>query len=399
MIIDKINKAKELYNQKLQNEALTLYEEIKLEDLESFNRYCKFYYMWCLYNQKINRDEAFEPPNIEDTRKHVTYITNNLRNKDLLFQITVLRVIKYLDSKPNFEAIKINQWLDKLNPQLLSTESTKYTPTKDKEIIYLSNQEKWFSLKSKACEKLEMYHECIIISEEALKTLKEFNYNNDIWFKYRIAKSKAMLGDFENSLEILRDITKVKKDWFIYMEIGSILVKKGNYEDALNSFITALQRPSSDDKKIKLYIRLAELFFHKGKTEDAQLLMDYTIGIKTINNWKLNETEKQYLQKHKKSIDTINTKLLKKEIVKLIARYKWKDQTIQTGVIQKILPNGKAGFITTDKESYYFRFNSITNNKGNVSEGYKVIFYLEKSYDKKKNQETMVAVNIVLRSS
>jgi hypothetical protein len=48
------------------------------------------------------------------------------------------------------------------------------------------------------------FEEAIKISEEALENLSEFNYDNDIWFKRRIAVSNDELGNSELAIELIK---------------------------------------------------------------------------------------------------------------------------------------------------------------------------------------------------
>jgi len=66
------------------------------------------------------------------------------------------------------------------------------------------------------------------------------------------------------------------------------------------------------------------------------------------------------------------------------------------GKIKKILPDGKAGFIETeDNKSYYFKTKDFVSKKDKLTIGQKVNFYLEDSFDVKKNQMTKCTVNII----
>ena len=74
---------------------------------------------------------------------------------------------------------------------------------------------------------------------------------------------------------------------------------------------------------------------------------------------------------------------------------KYKNQEVQYGIISKILPHGKAGFIQAeDGNSYYFRSFEFKGDKDELHEMTSVSFYLEEGFDKAKNEVKMNAVNI-----
>ena len=208
--------------------------------------------MWAIFKGKISNKDAFSKENIYKTREYVDYIVERLSSKDLLFRLTVLKVIKYLKSRINFDAEKINYWLDKLNPDFLS-EEVSYYEIEGKRIAYPSNKEDWYALKSKSGEKLEMYSECLRVSEEAISIFSNLNNGNDIWLKRRIAISKHNLGYSGEAINILNDLLKFKKDWFIYKDVSDIYFSLGNYENAIEYAIESVLKPGEDDKKINLF--------------------------------------------------------------------------------------------------------------------------------------------------
>lgn len=391
---EKVSKAKDLYGQKNYVEALKLFCEIKKEDQQLFESTCKFHYMWCIYRQHINKRDAFEPENIQRTREEVKYILSNQTKDDLIYIWTVMKVIDHMKRQQNFDAANINKWLDKISPDKLSDKTTTYEKENGDQIVYISQKEKWYALKSKACMKLELYDECVSVSEEALTELKEFNKNNDIWFKRRIALSKSKLGNYKEALDILGRVTARKKDWFIFSDIGDVYKAMGNEEKALEHYFKAFTKPGKDEFKVNLFSDMSDLLYGIGEKEDADLLNAYAVKLKISEEWKLKDFQKQYYDEHKEEIDDISLAKLKKEIKLLEEKYAWKGKEKFFGKITKILPNGKAGFINTEKDSYYFKRNSFVGNANKLKEGVKVSFYVEIGYDKKKEQESLVAVNI-----
>jgi hypothetical protein len=67
------------------------------------------------------------------------------------------------------------------------------------------------------------------------------------------------------------------------------------------------------------------------------------------------------------------------------------------GKIINILSNGKSGFIEAeDAQTYYFSFLNVQARKYEIQAGKSVSFNLETSYDKKKKESSVVAVNVRL---
>jgi hypothetical protein len=89
----------------------------------------------------------------------------------------------------------------------------------------------------------------------------------------------------------------------------------------------------------------------------------------------------------------MNMKEFERRISTVWNELKYGNKTRYSGRIKSLLPNGKAGFVETDKgKSYYFKINQF---KGKAQPGLRVVFYLEEGFDVKKNKKTMNAVNIV----
>lgn len=387
------NRAKNLYNEKHYSEALDIYEELKKNDFANFMKYCSFNYMWCLYKLKINSKEAFLPENKPETKKHIKFILEHCSNKDLLFQRTVFAVLRYLKGQANFPAETINIWLDKLDPQLLSDEEQ--TGTLDgKEIAYKSPKEEWYALKSKACEKLEMFSECQRISEEALSVLPKLHHDNHIWFKRRIAIAKHNLGMSGEALEMLLDLMKYKKDWFISSKIIDIYLDLDDYAKALYYSMDAILKPGDENMKVNLFWLAGTIFHRLDMEEEENIMKNFAVKLRLANGWKLSSAQREHYNTVKNQIESLQLGSLRKQVMEVAKEYKWKNKEKRYGTIAKILPNNKAGFIKTEKNSYYFKLNDIQGSKSLAVPGKKVQFYLESAFDHKKKVETENAVYI-----
>ena len=116
-------RANKLYDEKDYVEALKLYEIIKKSDEKYHEKFCLFHYMWCLYRVKINEQDAFCREKFPITKEYIKYILKHQTNKDIIYQMAVFKVIKYYKTKQNFDAVKINTWLDMLDPNVLPVDS------------------------------------------------------------------------------------------------------------------------------------------------------------------------------------------------------------------------------------------------------------------------------------
>ena len=99
-----------------------------------------------------------------------------------------------------------------------------------------------------------------------------------------------------------------------------------------------------------------------------------------------------------RSIDFDLEKIKKSKKVFKKLKNEWKkakyfDQDRKRGFVKVILPNNKAGFISSGTKDYFFKISSVGIGQ-KVLEGSSISFFLEEGFDKKKNKPTKVAVEI-----
>lgn len=393
MVSELMQEAKGLYASKNYSQALKVFENIQAIEAETFEKYCKFNYLWCIFHEKIWCDGAFEGSKEKETKKYIKYILDNQANKDPVYQFTVMRVLKNFKKKQNFEAAKINTWLDKLDPALLSDKSSS-AERNGKMESYPSNKEDWYAYKTKALEKMECYEECMRVSHEALSCLTEFHYGNEIWFKRRIAISKSKLGDLEGALEILKELLRVKQDWFIYQDISEIYREMGDLKAALSYSVDSMMKAGDDDKKVNVLWDMAGILEQMEQPNDSLAFKDYSVKLRIENGWKLSREIDTYYRTRQEHIDGTSLQAIRRSVISTCERYKWDEKPVELGVIHRILGNGKSGFIKSDSASYYFKFNEFKGRRSDIKEGLRVQFYAEKSFDVKKNCDSLCAMNI-----
>ncbi|MDR3223954.1 MAG: tetratricopeptide repeat protein [Methanobrevibacter sp.] len=393
----KLKNAKKEYKNKNYDKAIELYKPLHENHPENFNKWDSICYAWSLYYTHI------KDSNGENLNEIVELITILTKQKDLskkdepcVYTISLMKVIEFFSENKNFD--EVIYWTDKLDPNLLSDDSFTFTDNSGKERNLPSKKENWFVARSKAHFELEDFEDAIKISEKALENISKFRYDNDIWFKRRIALSNNRLGNHEIAVELLKEVLLVKKEWYIQKELADTYYNLNHIDESLKYAIDAALNFGEPDKKIKLYSLLESLLFEKGMESEAKLHAELVYQIRNKNQWHIDDKEIERLKK----LDINTEKNIRPESLENILRRFWEDlkyknQESYKGTIDKILPNRKAGFIKRNfsTDSYYFNFNSFKGNKKSIKEGLSVFFYLEESFDKKKNKKTFNAVNII----
>lgn len=314
------------------------------------------------------------------------------------FTIGVFKVLKHY-KKPNFNIHKIRYWIDKIAPDKLS-QKEQVIDLKGKETKLASDYENYYSLLITLLFNEAKYPECIATAEYALESISQLHYDNSIWFKRRIALCHVELGNPEKAEEILQSLVKGKGEkWFMEYELSKIYFEQENLEKSLDFAVKAAKNFGDDLMKINLYTHLARILYKQEKLEHSKSHAELVIAIKQANDSKL-DAEQQKLASFFKlnTEETIDLRNQKSSAEKIWNEITYGSQEKLKGIISKILPNGKSGFIKADnyKDSYFFRFNSVKGKKGFIQEGKKVNFILIESFDKKKNQKSFEAVEIFL---
>lgn len=352
-------------------------------------------YAWCVYYTEIAIDKIKNEEQFFKAGNAIIKLSNQ-EDKYSPYFITVFKILDYLDKKQVYQPDLILEWTDKLNPEVLDTSTFTFND-KDGKIRELpSKKEQYFMYRTKALLEKGLYKDCIASSENALNSINEFHYDNDIWFKGRITLSYKALKQYEKSSELLKSILNFKKEWFIQYEISQVYYEMDNLEEALKYSLDSTLNYGDIDKKTNVYKLLAEILNKNNKTKEAKKHIEFIYQIKKQKELKINQ-ELQALIKNF-NIDTnkkLNLKELEEELKLMWENLKYNNQEQLTGYINRILPNKKSGFIETEnKKQYYFETRNFKDKPELIKPGQKVKFFLEQGFDKKKNIKTENAVNI-----
>lgn len=358
-------------------------------------------YAWCVYDTEIKKDiEQIK----EDERIFIKAVESifKLVKQDQYSPYTkaVFKVVEYLIEKKNiFPAEDIIEWLNKLNTDELSIEPFSFNDESGKRRELQSDKEKFYALKTKALLKAEKYQDCISLCEKALSDISKFHFNNDIWLKRRIALSKGHLGEKEQAVNGLKVLLNLKNEWFIQYEIAQLCYDLEDFDAALNHAIDSALNFGKDEFKWELFQLMAKILIAKNDIEYAKKHLILAAKLRKEREWKITDQLTDMLTEMKINLaESVSAKEMFKELSGF-----WKDKKYSalpkcSGKVKTILKNGKAGFITANEgKDYYFKIKSFNNTKSLLKKGLEVTFYVEKSFDPKKNIMSDAAVNIRIK--
>lgn len=355
-------------------------------------------YAWCIYDTEIKKnDEQIEKDEKSFFKAANAILDLTVQDQYSPYVKAVFRVIDYITKKNiSYPANDILQWINKLDPTSLSRDPFSYQDKENKHREIPSDQEKWYAIKTKALYKDGDYEECIELCENAFNEITKFHYDNNIWFKRRIALSKSHLGDKKNAVIELESILQNRKEWFIQHELAQRYYELGDNQKALSNAIEAALNFGKDENKWELFVFMAQILRDQGKPGDARNHLAFALKIREEKGWKIPESLDKMLIEY--NIDP-NDRTSRRELFKKLRTFweteKYSSLPCMNGVVKKILANGNTGFITgNDKKDYYFQIREYKDNRRRLKEGLGVKFILEDGFDRKKNKKTKVATNI-----
>lgn len=359
-------------------------------------------YAWCIYDLYIKIEEEKIKNNEEAFFKAAnTIIKITKQGQYTPYVRTVFKVLDYLKVKAIYPSEKILEWTDKLDPSLLSTEAYKFENSESKQMENASDKERWFSYKTKAFEKLKNYKACIVLSEEALSVLKDFHYDNDLWFKMRIALCKWKLGEKDEShINEIKDILTRRKEWFLQFDLAEFFHEIGKDDEAMKYALDAALNFGDVDKKGKVFMLLAHLLKSKEKNElAAKHILLYYNFIKPGKRKNSEQTIALLNEFGVTASTNIDSKTLLNELKSEWNKLKAEFNEVHTGIINKFIikePDREFGFIKDDKtgNDFYFKGKAFRGNKSNLKQGLKVKYFVEESFDHIKNRKSEIAINV-----
>jgi len=354
-------------------------------------------YAWCVYDLEIAKSEEEIRENEEQFLKAAKAILRMVKQDELSpFTKTILAVVDYLEAKASYPAKEIIDWLDRLDFSMLSTKCLSFEDGEGKTRELPSDRERWYAARSRALLRLGRYDECLKVSLEALDALPKLHYDNDIWFRWRIAECKGHLGDVGSAILQISELLRKREEWFMHKRIAELYFKQGCLDEALKHGIEAAEGPGDPEKKWELYLILAEILKAQGQIEDARKHAMLAFKLRQEHEWRIPKELKEMIQDI--AIDTSScppAEAILEDLRPYWGKAKLASLPKLKGIVKKILPSGKAGFIKgEDGKDYYFKLKTFTGKREKLVPGLSVIFHIKDSFDRKKGVESKEAIDI-----
>jgi cold shock CspA family protein len=358
-------------------------------------------YAWCIYYTQLAGDQ--QPANYALYKKAVEAILqlSPPANPYSPAVRSVFKIIKYLGGQININWPEMERWLNLLDVGRLTQDTyTVDIPGKRKPVEMAGDMEEWYSWKSKCLIQQQKWEECIQLCDAAAGNISKWHYSNDIWFSRRKAACLAKLGHRAEAEIILRQLLQRRREWFMLADLGELCQSRA---EALQLYAEAALAYGEPEKKLRLYQLMAAEYLLQQNTGMAQKHLLLILALRRQNNWPIPVDIAGMLQQ----AGGVPEPLPGTQHLLSSLQNEWKAKTggdnkppakekRYTGVIEKLLPNGAAGFIKPDAggDSIYFLFKNYRGDTGLLKPGKKVSFETTESYDTRRQKASKAAVRI-----
>ncbi len=322
----------------------------------------------------------------------------SLKEDDAFPCPTTISILKLCDAHAEnlFNARRINELLSELDYSIMSDKSKTIETQERGEVELSSDLEKYFALKTKALLKLGEFESCKEYCKKGLEVIQKFHYNNDLWFKMRIALSEDKLGNHETSENIFQELltSKAGNDkWFLYRDIAEVYFEQKDFAKAWKYAVDAAFYGNEPHFLIGLYLLQARILFKLERPIEGKILSELIAAILKEQQWN-DKTEYSklftYYNIDRTTLPTVN------EIIKKARKF-WQNERYGSkpklkGTIISIHKNGKIGRIKDQngnlvgfhKKDLVKKMKSIENLTGATVE-----FFIMESYDRKNIAENI----------
>ncbi|MEJ5304212.1 MAG: hypothetical protein HPY80_09995 [Bacteroidales bacterium] len=327
---------------------------------------------WALYLYIHHLGEKADPKFIITWITRIKTIENDGIKKP--FGLAVIQSIPRLLKMESPPFLSMIQWLMQIDPEVLSDKPLVINPNGNNTLELASYREMLWAQRTQVLFEASRFEECIETCKQALEQPFQWHYRNDIWIYRRMALSHQALNNFNEALNIYRQVLISQPDWFIHYEYSKILYQSGESSLALHEAVKALLAEGAISSKIHLIHHTATILEAQNRKEEAREHKMLRNAIYREKGWRSCEHDEPGNIELTESSQTIYHRL-RKMWNKILLENSPKFE----GVIIKINEGGLSGFILTpDKKSYYFSKADWCSKSDVPAKGMKVFFRIAK---------------------
>ncbi|MBQ8072573.1 MAG: hypothetical protein IJ231_02295 [Clostridia bacterium] len=354
---------------------------------------------WSCYHARIKGFD-FKTGDAEKLRRQAEYIITHsgqsVYSPKWFMVKYMLEHMKSGDFGTNMDPNLALRYIEQVDPTSLSTKSEEYTAENGRRISLASDKENWYKEHTKVLLAVGQYEKCIASCDAALFNLHTFHSNNDSWFRFRKAKALYALGKTDESRKYIKEIqTRGLDHWCFYQLLYEMDKSENNIENAMIHACMCATADPSHEMRVKFYDDFSQFLEGNGYEREAMLHRQLVLLIRKENEWTLRENHLAW--KLPDEIAKMNKHAVLKELQEFWNKWKNRNKEYFTGVIKRLLSEGKSGFIeANDGNSYYFNARDFQKRGTVPQEGMKVRFALTDRLDKSKGVVKKNAIELTV---
>jgi cold shock CspA family protein len=348
---------------------------------------------WILYFRDV------KPGMDENNLGGVLHAANEIwqyKPADLLLAKLIMAVTKVAGKRDKWDVVL--EWSGRVQPGQLDIRANEFEGKQG-----MSDREVWYIRRSRALLELGQCEEARRVAQAGLT-----EFPNGLFLARTAALALAGSGDITGGVSELRPLLHhPRADAYLKADLGELEFKLGNFDEAHRLLCEAVLNPQGDQYKLGYFLTMAEIALAKQKPVSAAESLALAKAVRQKEEWsipaKLTHLEQETCQMLKAQGQSWPD--LPKDIKSLsgLCAEHWKAESMvglkrATGRVGRISPDKKHTFIHRDDGEKPV-FVLLRDLPKGLSEGMKVDFALKPSFDRKKNEESIQAVDVRLLKS
>lgn len=365
-------------------------ESIAREALKKYpkDKYVVSEFGWVLYEKEI------KPAIDENDLGKVLHTANEIwqyNPTDLLLNKLILAVMKIAKKRGKWEVVL--EWSSRVNPDLLDI-----TPFEFEGKRGMSDREIWYIGRSRAMYELEQFDQARHLAQKGL-----IEFPGELFLARTAALALAGSGDVGGgTTELRRLLNHPKADAYLKADLGELEFQLGNLKEAHRLLCEAVLNPQGEQYKLGYFVTLAKISLAEQQPIAAAESIALAKAIRQQEDWSI-PTELSLVEQETR--DLLSSQGLEwpdlphdpRSLSKLCMEHWRIESTIGlkrvNGRVGKINPEKKHTFLhRDDREKPVFAL--LRDLPRGCKEGTKIDFALKPSFDRKKNEESVQAVDI-----
>jgi cold shock CspA family protein len=285
------------------------------------------------------------------------------------------------------------EWSDRVTPNLLKETGFEFDGKRG-----MSDREIWYIGRSRALYELEQFDQARQLAQKGL-----IEFPEELFLARTAALALAGSGDVGGgAAELFPLLNHPKADAYLKADLGELEFQLGNLKEAHRLLCEAVLNPQSEQYKLGYFVTMARISLAEQQPVSAAESIALAIAIRQKEDWsipaELSRVEKD--TREMLSAQGLDWPDLPQDprALSILCMQHWRTESTSglkrvTGRIGRINPEKKHTFIHRDDGEKPV-FTLRRDLPKNCDEGDKVEFALKPSFDRKKNEASVQAVDI-----